>query len=25
MHEVVFSDDRQKKHGVSTGDLAKSG
>ncbi len=23
MHEVVFSDDRQKKHGVSTGDLAK--
>ncbi len=23
MHEVVFSDDRQKKHGVSTGDFAK--
>ncbi|MGA3236214.1 MAG: aminomethyl-transferring glycine dehydrogenase subunit GcvPB [Bryobacteraceae bacterium] len=23
MHEVVFSDDRQKKQGVSTGDLAK--
>ena len=23
MHEVVFSDDRQKKLGVSTGDLAK--
>ena len=23
MHEVVFSDDRQKKNGVSTGDLAK--
>ncbi len=23
MHEVVFSDDRQAKHGVRTGDIAK--
>jgi len=23
MHEVVFSDDRQSRHGVRTGDLAK--